>query len=369
MDEQESDDGSDTTSTTNVLGYESGATCHPGGICKCSDPTIYHGNGCTISGHSSHANTNQYRPIPGNLPLLHCDTRNLFSGQTLDATVQVYRGSPSTLHFDATPTFPRSIQEGDHLSVEGQIRQILTIKDVDGIVGNGALVITVDYPFLDTSEYTTHSHIIPAMTSVQRVGGPERDDDNKGRHGNIARCLVADIRPLSDETTFCEDNAERPHCGRATVSGSGPWLNRIVTFGGRLTDPNDHDSDSNLNERVPGILSSVHEVDIGDRLRIITTGNSVNGVAPIWETRTIDSITYEHTPMGIIPSEKVITGVTVSFGYSAPHDMKPVFVDTTGTTESTVCSGRGLCNENTGVCQCFRGYSWSDCSSQEVLQM
>ena len=46
---------------------------------------------------------------------------------------------------------------------------------------------------------------------------------------------------------------------------------------------------------------------------------------------------YEDTPTGITLSEKVITGVTVSFGYSALHDMKPDFVDTTGITESTVC--------------------------------
>jgi hypothetical protein len=148
-------------------------------------------------------------------------------------------------------------------------------------------------------------------------------------------------------------------------------LNRIVTFGGRITDPNDYDSDSNINERVPGFVSSMHELRVGDRLRIITSGPSTESstLSPTWETRTIDSVIYQHTPMGIIPSEKAITGVTVSFGYSNAHDLKPVFVDTSGTTENEICSGRGICQEKSGGCKCFSGYGDFDCSRQETLQM
>ena len=87
---------------------------------------------------------------------------------------------------------------------------------------------------------------------------------------------------------FCEENSERPHCGRATVSGVGMWLNCIVAFGGKTTDPNDYDSDSNVNERVLGVVSSLHELKVGDRLRIVTSGTSTESstLLPIWETRT-----------------------------------------------------------------------------------
>jgi len=73
--------------------------------------------------------------------------------------------------------------------------------------------------------------------------------------------------------------------------------------------------------------------------------------------------------MGIIPSRAVIVGATVSFGYTASHDLMPVYVDTSGTTESIVCSGRGLCDETKGECKCFHGYSWFDCGKQEALQI
>jgi hypothetical protein len=267
------------------------------------------------------------------------------------------------------------LHTGDHLVVDNQRRQIINIVDLDNDPTSGPIDVIVDYPFQETAMSSSYSHLIIPHTAIERVGGPSRaadgTDNTKGRHGNFVRCLVTDIRPVSDETFFCEENSERPHCGRATVSGTDTWLNRIVTFGGRTSDPNDYDSDSNVNEKVPGVVSSLHELKVGDRLRIITSGTATenNNVSPVWETRTIDSVHYEHTPMGIIPSVKVITGVTVSFGYSSPHDMKPVFVDTRGTTENLVCSGRGMCNEGTGECKCFNGYGSFDCSRQEVLQM
>merc|ERR1712166_1183420 len=67
---------------------------------------------------------------------------------------------------------------------------------------------------------------------------------------------------------------DEPACGTATVSGADPHADRIVTMAssGYMMDP--------------------REVDIGDRIRIVTAGersttNGVTTVAPVWETRTI----------------------------------------------------------------------------------
>jgi hypothetical protein len=40
---------------------------------------------------------------------------------------------------------------------------------------------------------------------------------------------------------------------------------------------------------------------------------------------------------------------------------------TRGTTESSECSGRGLCDGSAGICDCFKGYHGEACSKQTVL--
>jgi hypothetical protein len=40
---------------------------------------------------------------------------------------------------------------------------------------------------------------------------------------------------------------------------------------------------------------------------------------------------------------------------------------TAGTAVDKECSGRGLCDYETGLCKCFRGYRLADCSSQHAL--
>jgi hypothetical protein len=44
-----------------------------------------------------------------------------------------------------------------------------------------------------------------------------------------------------------------------------------------------------------------------------------------------------------------------------------VVVSGKGTTEATSCSDRGMCNTETGLCECFAGYSGVDCTSQNAL--
>ena len=38
-----------------------------------------------------------------------------------------------------------------------------------------------------------------------------------------------------------------------------------------------------------------------------------------------------------------------------------------GRLVSTECSGRGVCDHATGLCQCFGGYTSEDCSEAEEL--
>merc|ERR1712139_152852 len=151
-------------------------------------------------------------------------------------------------------------------------------------------------------------------------------------------------------------------------------------------------------------LMDEREVEIGDRIRILTSLGS-------WETRTVDSVTYTsgYQVNGFVVSEPYentatcavgdfckITGTTytgsdgayqiaatgsglttfsATFGKPGQQASQEItftkthlaYNDGAGTTEAKSCSGRGLCDDSSGECQCFKGYTGVDCSIQNAL--
>jgi len=109
------------------------------------------------------------------------------------------------------------------------------------------------------------------------------------------------------------------------------------------------------------------EVDIGDRIRVMIAGegapSGTTATAPKWETRTIDSVTYG--------ADGETSSFSVSTAYSAGHTGagRSFYNDGSGTMEVSTCSNRGLCDESTGECACFAGYTDVDCSHQNALSI
>jgi len=59
--------------------------------------------------------------------------------------------------------------------------------------------------------------------------------------------------------------------------------------------------------------------------------------------------------------------VFASTSWTAINTNQQSWIEGAGTTEVTPCSGRGLCDKQTGLCECFDQYSKNDCSTQNNL--
>lgn len=196
----------------------------------------------------------------------------------------------------------------------------------------------VDADFVE-DEFSSHDNIFDAKHTVERL---ESDSVQAAQIGSeLATCTVTDIRQLSTTKTAC-DKTDGPACGTvALTDGSHAPANRIITMSssGYLMDP--------------------REVDIGDRIRLVETPGTATQ-AEIWETRTIDSVTYSTTGQ--------VASFVTEYGYTdGVPDGAAAYNDGSGTMEAKSCSGRGLCDESTGECACFSGYTDVDCSVQNAL--
>jgi hypothetical protein len=91
------------------------------------------------------------------------------------------------------------------------------------------------------------------------------------------------------------------------------------------------------------------------------------------KTVEIDSSTYCDVSSVLADSASATTGSRLvcsntAAATAAISSAVSVKVYGKGTTEASTCSDRGLCNTETGSCECFSGYSGIDCSTQNALK-
>merc|ERR1712072_1443593 len=319
--DQNDSDGPPASSSTDI--GDGAASCHPAGACQCSDDAAFGGNGCTADRRAPHANARV--SLSGNLANLVCDYAGLTPSEVLASTGTVARITPLTITSTADET--STVLVGDQVRMENQVRTVVAIT---------SSVITVDRPF-EEDEFSTDADIFPAKTPIVFVESKAKVD------GMVVECFATDLVPLL--TTA--DCGSSHNGGQANGCGTGT-LGRIA-------------SDASNDERkitATSVLSDVRELEVGDRVRIYDTSK----LGKEWNTRTVDSITLSSAlPNAFTVSE------ALSFA-NANANMR-LYVDNSGTTEEASCSNRGLCDESTGECQCFNGYTDVDCSKQNALAL
>jgi hypothetical protein len=245
-----------------------------------------------------------------------------------------------------------SVKVGDKIRIEGQVRNVVFVSDLCQYKSAAACsalntvhYLEVDEPFVE-DEFSTYTNIFSAKTSWAKL---ESDSEVAGGD-ELASCVVTDMRALTSTHDTCVET-DGIACGTAKVTdiGNGNGFRKVSlqTTNAMLMDP--------------------REVDIGDRIRIMSWGEGAPGSttadAPKWETRTIDSVTYG--------TDGQTRSFSVSTGFSAAHATvgRAIYNDGSGTMEVSTCSNRGLCDESTGECACFAGYTDVDCSHQNALSI
>merc|ERR1711871_1045254 len=424
-------DENDSDGPAQKVLYEGGdnnaAYCHNGGTCMCTDG--FYGPGCTQTGRGHHANAKV--TVSGDVYNLKCDgTVKQENGVTTGLTASysdftlaangVKRTDPLlitlTRAFDLGHT---KIAVGDHVRIENQVRTVVRVKE-------SSAEVWVDRPFEEVAT-SDIDYLFPQYTPLELI---------TEMGGVRSSCTVTDLRQLTSDDLECNyvagSKTDVRACGRFVVN---QVADTSATGGG---------ADQKMREVNVGLklgggkarLMDEREVEIGDRIRVLTSAGS-------WQTRTVDSVTYDETTTGDkyqvtgfvvsepYESESVSTGRSENMEYDegdkkltlatnvgsdfAQDDVAQVdangndadgvftiasvpsvannkdiifttagaadvasaggtiykahlaYNDGAGTTEASECSGRGLCDDSSGECQCFKGYTGVDCSIQNAL--
>jgi len=303
----------------------------------------------------------QFDGTSGDVANLVCDSSNLRPVYRLPVAGYVTRDEPDRIYFvDATqgssqPAYkdltnndrshPEAVSAGDIVYIGEQRCEV--VSSDDGAAGSFAAKLFV-YRYHATSvvckdalkanwhstatEIYTHE-TLEVLLGHETVTCASTDTP----HLRFARTLVT-----QDQDALCS-NGE----GCADVFDYN-GEKRMVVHAKGTTKPTTQSPLTNT-------LLDLNDLAVGDRVMIDTLGHTQ-------EIRTVDSI-----HIGQATGSSQNNYFTVSQPFSAGHTNSDIFLYWKGSTGSATCSGRGICDEGTGDCQCFRGYTGQACQVQNAL--
>merc|ERR1712216_47148 len=355
-----SDDSHCNNNGKNTLMSDTSAKCNHGGFCVCNPgltvDDAYFGHGCTSDGKGDHSAPYK-RSNSGDLPLLRCDKSQLTSSRQLGAVetgddadtaagkavvghvtmadnTKIITTDISGATSDARDA-KRGVAIGDQVRMGDQIRTV---------IATDAAWLRVDRPFTKNrfSDFSflgdvRHQFIFPRTTLLDHV---------KTIGGSQISCTVTDIIQLT--STIVNGVAVNADGNVNALAATSKSVAANAVFDKVTMDAS-------------GTLQDVAEVNIGDRIRLINDVTDWHS----WKTRTVDKVDLT---AGTSTTVSSVASFTVDLAYhtSALANSR-AYNDQRGTTEEVSCSKRGLCDESSGTCQCFKGYTDDDCSRQNAL--
>jgi hypothetical protein len=295
----------------------------------------------------------------GDIPDMTCNTNSLRSVYRMDEAAYVTRDEPDRVWFvdtkqgsaqpaysavlQADMTHPSAITAGDTIYV-GEQRCDVISSDAD-LAANYHSASVVCAQSLSANSHSTADAICT------------HDTIEVSFEGSTQSCTSTDrpaLRFINDVATAGSTNdcADTSACVEVLAYNGANRLVRWST-GEDITKLSTHE------------LMDNNDLAVNDRVSIRTLNDH------IYETRTVDYINFEGIDTALTGSSPKY-GVTdnyftVSQPFTAAHEEKRIFLNFKGTTTSTACSGRGLCDGSTAECQCFKGYTGQACQIQNAL--
>merc|ERR1712054_307422 len=270
---------------------------------------------------------------------------------TLIANLAVELAANDEIAFGVPLT--EDIAIGDEIYIDGQVRTIVEKSN-----GNW---VKVDLPFT-IYEKSNDDDIVPSGSTAYKIG----------RLGGVGlSCQLTDMPRLTSHD-------------EANVAAKGTLSNENADGTTTTVDGDDTKStQTNPHTKITIRPMDPQEVEIGDRIRVDTDDGSTALTYGTYITHTVDKINYEIATVDSSAAALTVPGGIASFTLNelvsveatttgnmvrvADSQTRFIYNDQRGTTENKECSGRGLCDETTGTCSCFKGYTDDDCSRQNSL--
>jgi hypothetical protein len=157
-------------------------------------------------------------------------------------------------------------------------------------------------------------------------------------------------------------------------------FSRNVYYEQTPTDANKKDCETMLAANKVDLISGLnHCLDKGDRVMFFYMGPvvladilDVDESTVTQETNTkhhniytVDKISIGRTA-AYAPRTEIVVDMGINFAHVASANTYKFFPPT-GASWAKECSDRGNCNTDTGLCECFTGYTHDDCSVQNTL--